>query len=187
MLRAFLLFFVAVVIVCWSRCDTVGRRKADGERMQEMKREFLATKDPLVLSRLERIATSDDSFRRCYALGTIGQIGPAAIGALNTILDALHSRDGFARRAAILALGEVTRGTDVAVVEMIDALKVGSGDVACFAAEALGEKGKLAAAALPALEVAANSNDPLVAPCAKQAIERISGSTQRHRRRVEAK
>ena len=73
------------------------------------------------------------------------------------------------------------------MVEMIDALKVGSGDVACFAAEALGEKGPLAAAALPALEVAATSNDPLVASCARRAIERISDSTQEDRRRVEAK
>ncbi len=145
-----------LMLACLGCFDTNSKREADCDRMLQLKADFLQSGDREALKELESIAVGRDAFRRSYAIWTIGEIGPAAIGTSSLLLASTHSSDRVTQTAAIQALGKVTKGTDVAVTRLLWLLQNEDDYIGSYAARALGEIGPPAFAALPALKSAAS-------------------------------
>ena len=103
-----------------------------------------------------------DSSMRAGAALTLGRIGPEAKAATTKLIELLRAEpkagepkslfEDVVRRNAAMALGRITRGTDVAVAPLIAALDDKGLEVGVYAAIALGEIGPAAKAAVGPLQ-----------------------------------
>lgn len=159
-------------------CDTNRARIADADRMQALKQEYLDTGQITALLELERIAMESDSFRRGYAISTIGSIGPKAVHAVPVLIQALNSKDHSVERAAALALGPVSVGSDLAVEALVEKLKYEEvdSDIAWFCAESLGIIGAPAKGSLTLLRQLSSSTNQSMTDSSKSAVEKIEES-----------
>lgn len=147
-----------ITVLCIGCSDTISRRKSDCEAMQVLKQRFITTGDVDALKQLEMTASGNDSFRRSYAIHTIGEIGPRAIQSTPLLFASLNSPDRVTQTAAISSLAKVTKGTDVAVRPLLVIVREGDDDICYFAVAALGDLGASAKAALPDLREIARSS-----------------------------
>jgi HEAT repeat protein len=103
-----------------------------------------------------------DSGMRAGAALTLGRIGPEAKAATPKLIELLRAEpkagepknlfEDVVRRNAAMALGRITRGTDVAVAPLIAALDDKGLEVGVYAAIALGEIGPAAKGAVGPLQ-----------------------------------
>lgn len=171
--RGIVALIAVLIATVFVGCDTNASRRADCDKMQQLKAEYLRTGDPTALHAIESYITGNNSFRRTYAISTLGEIGPAAISSAPLIIAALSGNDRFAAREAALALGPITKGTDVAVSALQAAVNRRAADASWFAAESLGEIGEPAKAAVPDLIKAAESSDEILVSHAKKALKKL--------------
>jgi HEAT repeat protein len=175
-----LLRLLAIAAITVNGCDSNEQRRNDAHKMQRLKEEFLATASPNALTQLEAIASTGDSFRRTYAISTIGSIGPKAAHSIPILILALNSDDGFAEREAARALGPVSVGTDLVVDALLQKLskEPHDSDSAWFAAESLGVIGKHASKAISILRQRLTSPNESMAYYAKQFVNKIEQAIQ---------
>jgi HEAT repeat protein len=168
---AFAIFFVLV-----AGCgDSRSRRKSAAAELRHFATDFRA--NPADLSKLDAIIDVLDhgkySFDRTYACGELQRLGAIAKPAVPALVRALDCGDGFVEREAPRALGSMGEEARDAVPALIANLKIAKGDAAWFTAEALGNIGEPALIAIPELEIAAVSNDALLADSANEALKRL--------------
>lgn len=124
---------------------------------------------------LLRKTNSQNAFEAAYAASALGTIGDAAVPIINEIADLMNSDNPFVRREASRSLSRL--GTRSAPV--LDALKVqvangdSNGDVAWFAAAAIGEIGESACECIPLLESKLGSGAPQFDDSLKRSIEKL--------------
>jgi HEAT repeat protein len=168
---AFAIFFVLV-----AGCgDSRSRRKNATTELRRLADDFRA--NPADLSKLDAIIDVLDhgkySFDRTYACGELQRLGAIAKPVVPALVRALDCGDGFVEREAPRALGSMGEEARDAVPALIANLKIAKGDAAWFTAEALGNIGEPALIAIPELEIAAVSNDALLADSANEALKRL--------------
>ena len=112
-----------------------------------------------------------DSWVSLGAAKALGDAGPAARAAIPALEKATKDADRRVRWAARAALAKVA--PEVGVPPLIQLLGEADSSVCVSAAEALGEVGPAARAAVPALEKAASDSSPYVRQVAKKALSRI--------------
>jgi HEAT repeat protein len=129
--------------------------------------------DKEALNAMIAFLNGDWPFARTYACHTLGELGSLARPSVDDLLRALNSEDPYLEREAAIALGKVTVGTPDAVPALIEKLQQGGDDAGWFAAESLGKIGEPAMVSIPALEVAAQSTDKVMASSARKALDRL--------------
>ncbi len=165
-----ILFGIAAFHGCFSRQATVD--KAD-----QLYEDIINNRDAAsAFNELVRMADSSEWFEQRTAMGTFGRLGPRAIPALPSIRRATRSGNGFVEREAVITLGKVTVGTDLAVDELVTIMFANRADCSAFAADALGEIGEPARRVLPDLWRAAQSNDESIRLNAWGAISKLKGN-----------
>jgi HEAT repeat protein len=109
--------------------------------------------------------------RRAWAVGELGQLGPPARAAVPDLIRVAKGKDLDLRDPALFALGDIHSEPDLVIPVLIgflddDAVKDG-------AAQALGDYGLLAKAALPKLLPLCHSKDKEVRNAARNAVKKI--------------
>jgi HEAT repeat protein len=109
----------------------------------------------------------------------LAKLGPDAKGAAPALRKLLDSQDSLVKLSAVHALLEIEPknpdNAKIAVPEMTAALKHPQAFIRAEAAMTLGDLGKAAAGALPALEAAARDEDPDVRAAVAEAVKKIKG------------
>lgn len=127
---------------------------------------------------LVRLVDQGTWHEQLSAVAALGELGPKALPALQSIRRATNCGNGFVEREAVIALGKVTVGTDLAVDELVTIMFAKRADCSAFAADALGEIGEPARRVLPDLWRAAQSNDESIRLNALSAISRLKGNQE---------
>jgi HEAT repeat protein len=126
----------------------------------------------------ESLADSDRDVKLTAAYA-LSKIGPAAKGAAPTLAHWTTSDDPLTKLTAVTALLKIepqnAEHVRLAVPVLIDALKDGHEFVRVEAAMTLGDLGKPAASALPALEGALRDRSSAVRGAADEALKKIKG------------
>jgi HEAT repeat protein len=126
----------------------------------------------------EALADSDREVRLAAAFA-LSRIGPPAKGAAPTIARWINSDDQLTKLAAVMALLKIDpqnqEHVTLAVPVLIDSLAARQEFMRVDAAYTLGEIGKAAASALPALEMALRDRSSAVRAAAAEALKKIKG------------
>jgi HEAT repeat protein len=167
-------FVVVLGITVRMNIETRGDRIAVAEKLQSLKKEFLANPSNLApLNEMVSYLNGNWSFARTYAVCTIGEIGPLAQPVVKDLIAALNCGDLFVEREAARSLGEVAVGMSEPVPYLIDKMQRPYRDSAWFSAQALGEIGEPALVAIPALEEASHSHVEVMAYRAEEALKKL--------------
>jgi HEAT repeat protein len=109
----------------------------------------------------------------------LGKLGPEAKGSAPALRKLLDSNDDLVQLTGVWALLQVdpanAEHVKMAVPELTDALKSPLAFIRADAAMTLGDLGKAAASALPALEAAQQDVNPAVRAAAAEAVKKIKG------------
>jgi HEAT repeats len=109
--------------------------------------------------------------RRATAVDEIGEFGPLAKDAIPVLIQALKGKDGATRPAAARVLGKIHGDPDVVIPLLIDYLS--DDDVNASAAEALGDFGPPAKAAVPKLVPLLKPGDKDLLKAVTEALRKI--------------
>jgi HEAT repeat protein len=109
--------------------------------------------------------------RRAYAVGCLGDLGPAAKSALPDLIKALKGKDAAVRGAAISSLGKIRSEPEKVIPLLIPYL--GDDNLDVTAANALAEFGSLAKPAVPKLLPLLQAKDRDDRAAAKAALKKI--------------
>jgi HEAT repeat protein len=154
--------------------ETQGDRTRITLRLHELRATFEADpEDERPLKEIVSVLRGDWSFARTGACVALGDLGPIAAAAIPDLIDALDSGDGYVEREAARALLTVAQNDPRPVPALTRKLQSAYDDAAWFSAEALGNIGRPAVSAIPALEIAAMSRDPALAESASAALAKL--------------
>lgn len=121
-------------------------------------------------------ALKDALNRADFAQAALARFGSNAVSATPLLVDALDHQEERVRVAAAIALGSIgPPSADLAVPALMRALGDPATDVAVAAARAIAKLGEKSGEAIPALERAAQSPDPLLREAARLALLKIRG------------
>ncbi|MGO8926583.1 MAG: HEAT repeat domain-containing protein [Limisphaerales bacterium] len=109
--------------------------------------------------------------RRSRAAGGLGELGPAAKGAVPSLIQAVKGSDVGLHEAAIRALGSIRSDPDVVIPLLIPYLT--NDDLNDEAAFALGNYGRLAKVAVPKIIPLLNAKDNEARAAARVALKKI--------------
>lgn len=98
-----------------------------------------------------RVYCMDADDRRAYATSQLGELGPAAAGAVPALLRALQSKDDAVHGSAATALGKIHSDPDTVIPALIACLSDPEGNCRAEAATALACFGARSKAAVPML------------------------------------
>jgi HEAT repeat protein len=139
---------------------------------------IVAAGDDQQISALVQQLQSRDAGTRLRAAKSLGDLGPAARGAVAGLTGALTDTDGDVRRAAVTALRAIQPGarpTEALIRAIATDLRDPDANVRLIAARTLGRIGPVAAAAAPDLEPLRNDPDPDVRRAAAFALSAVAG------------
>jgi hypothetical protein len=109
--------------------------------------------------------------RRAEAAAYLGQLGPAAAGAVPSLMQVVKGTDLHVRSIAISALGQIHAAPDTVIPFLTDCLT--NEDLNDDAAEALGGYGSLAKGAVPKILPLLHSRDKDAVSAARGALKKI--------------
>ena len=155
--------------------DSRSRRISAAAELRRFANEFRANSADLtplnaIINVLEH---GEHTFDRVYACGELQRLGSIATPAVPALVRAMDCGDPYLERESPRAIGAIGEGARDAVPALIENLRKEKDDAGWFSAEALGDIGLPAVVAIPELEAAAASNDPMLAESARLALVRL--------------
>jgi hypothetical protein len=117
-----------------------------------------------------RIYYATANERRAEAVWSLGELGPAARGAVPALIEALNRKDSGLQEPAIRTLGKIHSDPDVVIPTLIPFLT--NSDLNDDAATALGNFGSLAKAAVPKIIPLLNTKDRDAIAAARAALKK---------------
>ena len=180
--RPSILLLVVLSLICG--CDSRGHRKEAAVAIRALAAQVRNDPNNLeALRQMETAANSSYRFERCYALGTLGDLGKPAVPALPTIRRGLLDADPFVRDAAAHAVFDMAeKGADAksAADELVEVVKrYVNESAAMYAIRALGEIGIASPEVLEVLRFAERATDSISPKDATEVLNKLTAMANR--------
>ena len=154
--------------------DSIGRRRRVSREIDSLAETArLHPEDERYAKQLLKIANGNYSFAASHAAGSLGEIGEAAKPVLHEMAELLNSPNPFVEREIALAFEKLGPLSAPVLQSLEEKVAQGTGDGACFSAQAIGKIGLPAVRSLPLLRRRLGSVNPTFDDSLKRAISAL--------------